>query len=108
MTDSSLGKAFFRYLDENVGPFDRPFLFHPFPFDVGGALNFLTVGAGKERFVTYVSWDLLGHLEQKRGCLGPYELTCICDDGTWCAEVLTNVGRMTLSELFEPGHTVSV
>jgi hypothetical protein len=108
MTTSRLGKEFFRILDERIGPFDRPMKFRVFPFDLGGALNFLTIAAREDRFVTYVSWDLLGHPEQKRGRLGRYELLCTCDDETWCAEVLTCVGRMSLHEVFDPEHTLDI
>ena len=104
----AIAKAFFQTLDKEIGPFDRPFQFHPFPFDAGGSLNFLTVGAGREEFVTYVSWDLLGHPEQKRGALGRYELLAVCNNAEWCADVLTNVGRQGLEELLQPGDTMDI
>ena len=109
MSISLLSKEFFRVIDERVGPFDRPFQFRVFPFDAGGALNFLTVGVGRgEPFVIYVTWDLFGHEEQKRGSFGRYELLAICDDEQWCFDVLTKIGRLGLQEIFEPGDTLDI
>jgi Suppressor of fused protein (SUFU) len=109
MSVALLSKEFFRVMDERVGPFDRPFQFRVFPFDAGGALNLLTVGAGRgEPLVTYVSWDLLGHEQQKRGSFGRYELLATCDDEQWCSDVLTKIGRLGLEELFEPGDTLDI
>ena len=71
MSVSELSKKFLHVIEERVGPFDRPFQLRVFPFDAGGALNFLTVGTGRsDPFVTYVSWDLSGHEQQKHGSLG--------------------------------------
>jgi hypothetical protein len=108
MNLTKLSKTFFDIIEKRIGPFDRPFQFRPFPFDSGGALNFLTVGAGREKFVTYVSWDLFGHEEQKRGKIGRFELLTSCDTEQWCVDVITNVGRQTLVELFEPGDTMDI
>ncbi len=109
MSVSELAKEFFRILEERVGPFDRPFQFRVFPFDAGGSLNFLTVSAEEHKpFVTYVSWDLFSHEQQKRGSLGRYELLAVCDDEKWCLDVLTNVGRQSLQEVFEPGDTFDI
>ena len=109
MNVSLLSKEFFRVIDERVGPFDRPFQFRVFPFDAGGALDLLSVGARRsEPFVTYVSWDLFGHEQQKRGSSGRYELLATCDDEQWCSDVLTKIGRLGLQELFEPGDTLDV
>jgi hypothetical protein len=106
---SLLSKEFFRVIDERVGPFDRPFQFRVFPFDAGGAVNFMTVGVGRgEPFITYVTWDLLGHEQQKRGSFGRYELLATCDDEQWCSDVLTKIGRLGLEELFEPGDTLDI
>jgi hypothetical protein len=104
-----LSKEFFRVIDERLGSFDRPFQFRVFPFDAGGALNLLTVGAGRsEPFVTYVTWDLFGQAQQKRGSFGRYELLATCDDEQWCSDVLTKIGRLSLQELFEPGDTLDI
>jgi hypothetical protein len=109
MSLSLLAKEFFRVIDERVGPFDRPFQFRVFPFDAGGALNFLTVGVERgERFVTYVTWDLFGHEQQKRGSFGRYELLATCDDDQWCVDVLTKIGRLSLQALLEPGDTLDI
>jgi hypothetical protein len=108
MDISELGDAFFRVINERIGPFDRPMHFRVFPFDAGGSLNFLTVGRGRERFVTYVSWDLFGHAEQKRGSLGRYELLTVCDEEEWCIDVLTKIGRQSLQEVFQPGDTLDI
>lgn len=103
-----LARAFFKTIEPQVGPFDRPLQFRPFPFDAGGDLNFLTVGAGREPFVTYVSWDLFGHEKQKRGSLGRYELLAVGNDESWCREVLTRIGRQALEEVLEPGDTLDI
>ena len=109
MSVSQLAKSFFRHLDKNIGPFDRPFQFRVFPFEAGGALNFLTVGVGRGiPFVTYVTWDLLGNENQKRGSIGRYELMAISNDGDWCIDVLTKIGRQGLQEVFEPGDTLDI
>jgi hypothetical protein len=109
MSFSLLSKEFFRAIEEQVGAFDRPFHFRVFPFDAGGDLNFLTVGAGRsEPFVTYISWDLFGQEQQSRGDLGRYELLATCDDKQWCSDVLTKIGRLGLQELFEPGDTIDI
>lgn len=108
MSVAALAKAFFAILEERVGPFDRPIEFRVFPFDAGGALNFLTVGKGRAKLVKYVSWDLFGHPHQKRGSLGRYELLCECDSEQWCLDILTNIGRQSLKTLFEPGDTLDI
>jgi hypothetical protein len=106
MTVSKLAKKFFRCVDEQIGPFDRPFEFRPFPFDSGGALNFLKIAAKEgETFSTFVSWDLFGHEKQKRGKFGRYELLAVCNDENWCMDVLTHIGQQGLNELIEPGDT---
>ena len=102
-----LAEKFFKSIDKRVGPFDRPFQFRPFPFEAGGSLNFLTVGAGRA-LVTYVSWDLLGQQRQKRGKMGRYELLATCDSERWCWDVLTNIGRQTLLEVFEPEDSMEI
>jgi len=108
MNIPELAKTFFQSLDEEIGPFDRPLQFHPFPFDAGGSLNFLSIGAGKRPFVTYVSWDLFGHPDQRRGDLGRYELITTCDSEDWCLGAVTNIGKQSLQELFSPGDTLDI
>lgn len=109
MNVPQLSKEFLRVIEERIGPFDRPFQFRVFPFDAGGALNFLTVGVGRSApFVTYVSWDLFGHEQQKRGSFGRYELLASCDEEQWCLNVLTKIGRQGLVEVFDPGDTLDI
>lgn len=109
MSVTRLAKKFFRILDKQLGPFDRPIQFRVFPFGAGGSLNFLSVTTnGSAPFVTYVSWDLFGHAEQKRGKFGRYELMAACDDGSWCFNVLTMIGRYGLSQVIEPGDTIDI
>ena len=57
MSVSKLSKNFFQLIDERIGPFDRPFQFRPFPFDAGGSLNFLTIGAKNGE--PFIAWDIL-------------------------------------------------
>lgn len=59
-------------------------------------------------FVTYATWGLFGHEQQKRGAFGSYELLAMCDDAQWCSNVLTQTGRLSLQELFEPGDTLDM
>jgi hypothetical protein len=111
MTDtnlSNLAKIYFEIVDKRFGPFDRPLQFRPFPFEVGGALNFLTIGAGKGPMVTYVTWDLIGQRDQRRGKLGRYELLTMCDNEEWVLDIITNIGRQTLSEVFDSGDTMDI
>ncbi len=106
MSVSNLSKNFFRLIDGEIGPFDRPFQFRLFPFDAGGSLNFLKIAAkNDEGFATFVSWDLFGHEKQKHGKFGRYELLAVCDDEKWCMDVLSQIGRQGLNELIEPGDT---
>src|SRR5882724_23864 len=107
MTLQGLAKAFFSAIEKELGPFDEPFQFHVFPFSAGGNLNFFTVGRGKP-FVTYVSCDLFEHPEQKRGSLGRYELLAVCDDEKWCNDILSDIGRQGLHEVFLPGDTLDI
>src|SRR4051794_22264043 len=108
MLIEKLAKTFFNILDDEIGPFDRPIQFRPFPFTAGGTLNFLTIGAGRVVFVTYVSWDLFGHPEQKRGQLGRYEFLTVCDHEDWCLDIITKVGRQSLRITFDPGDTLDI
>ena len=109
MSVPKLAKEFLDQIEERFGPFDRPFQFHVFPFDAGGSLNFLTVGAGLgKKFITYISCDLFGHAKQQRSSLGRYELMTTCDNQEWCSKVLTNIGRMGLQELLAPGDTIDI
>ncbi len=108
MNLSDLTREFFGVVDQRIGPFDRPFQFRPFPFDAGGALNFLTIREHGDPFVTYLSWDLLGQPNQKRGSLGRYELLAVCDDEEWCLEILTSIGRQSLLEVLNPGETLDI
>lgn len=108
MDISQLSKRFFEELDRRIGPFDRPIRFRVYPFESGGALNFLTIGAGREEFVTYVSWDLLGCQGQRRGNFGRYEIMAVCDSEDWCLDVLTNIGRQSMQTVFEPGDTLDI
>ncbi len=105
---SELAESFFQALEERVGSFDRPINFHVYPFDAGGGINLLTVGAGRQEFVTYLTWDQFGHQQQKRGSLGRFELCAVSADRDWCSDILTKLGRQTLIELFEPHDTVDI
>ena len=108
MNVPKLAKAFLRVIEEQVGPFDRPIEHRVFPFDAGGALSFLTVGKGRERVVRFVSWDLFGHPEQKRGALGRYEFVTDCDDEEWCLGIVTKIARQSLLAVFDPGDTLDI
>ena len=105
---TSIAKKYFTAVDEWIGPFDRPFKFRPFSFDAGGALNFLTIRNPRNNFVTYVSWDLFGHEQQKHGKLGHYEFLINCNEEKWVLTVITNLGRQSLIEVFESGDTMDI
>jgi len=107
MSISTVASGFLQIVEEHFGAIDRPIEFRVFPFDAGGAVNLLTIGRGRP-FVTYVSWDLLGQEHQQHGSLGRYELLAVCDDTEWCLNILTNIGRQGLQEVFEPGDTFDI
>jgi hypothetical protein len=99
----------FAPLEQQLGPLDADTLMAIVGFDAGGPLNLCTIGRERgERFVTYVSCELAVRDNQKTGSLGPYELMMTSDDEDWCRSVLSDIGRMSLDELFEPLETLDI
>ncbi|HON07758.1 MAG TPA: suppressor of fused domain protein [Verrucomicrobiota bacterium] len=102
-----LANAYGDLLEKQFGPFD-PLEFHVFPFDAGGSIDFLTIGKGRERFVTYITCGLFVHPELKRGKLGYYELMVICDSEDWVLDNINNIARLSLMEVLEPNDTIDI
>src|SRR5262245_9005958 len=99
----------FKPVEEEIGILDRETIVSIVGFDWGGPLNICTIGRKqKKKFVTYVTCELAVRDDQKIGGIGPYELMMTSDDENWSRSVLTNVGRMSLEELFEHGHTLDI
>jgi len=40
--------------------------------------------------------------------LGRYELLAVCDDEKWCNDILSDIGRQGLHEVFLPGDTLDI
>lgn len=108
MDYKGLYQQLFRPVKEQVGPLDRNTLASIIGFDAGGPLNLCTVGYGKGDFVTYVSCELAVHPQQVESNVGHYELMITCDDEDWVRSVLSELGRMSLSVQFNPGHTIDI
>ncbi|MBI5477247.1 MAG: suppressor of fused domain protein [Deltaproteobacteria bacterium] len=96
-------------VEELVGPIDPMTIVALIGFDAGGPLNLCTVGRdARTPFVTYVTCELAVRDDQATGYMGPYELMMTCDDEDWCRPLLSDIGRMTLEDVFEHGHTLDV
>lgn len=99
----------FKPVEADIGSLDEDSIVAIIGFDFGGPLNFCTVGRErKDEFITYVSCELAVRDDQPVGEIGPYELLMTCNDEDWCMPVLTDIGRMSLEELFEHGHTLDL
>ncbi len=104
-------KTIFAPLTTSIGPIDANTLFAIMGFDVGGPLNFSTIGAERgASTITYVSCELAVREEQKPTKHGGYryELLASCDDEKWVRHVLTSLGHMSLNVAFDQGHTVDI
>jgi hypothetical protein len=78
-------------------------------FDVGGPLNFCTVGRErKEKLVTYVSCELAVRSEQKPNACGRYELLASSNSAVWVRSVLTDTARMSTEAIFKDGDTLDI
>ena len=99
----------FKPIQAAIGPIDRLTIVAIAGFDGGGPLNFCTIGAeeGKE-FITYVSCELSVRPEQVPSSFGRYELLATCNDETWVRRTLSNIGRMSMEETFDHGHTLDL
>lgn len=96
-------------IERNIGPIDRDTIVSVIGFDLGGPLNFCTVGAKKnQNIITYVSCELAVRKEQIPSSKGRFELLCHCDDETWVRSVLSTIGRMSLEAQFDHLHTVDI
>ena len=104
-------KALFAPLEGRIGPIDPKTIVALIGFDLGGPLNFCTIGAERKgQPVTYVSCELAVRPEQVPAKDGQfrYELLTSCDDERWVRSVLTALGRMSMSVAFDRGHTVDI
>jgi hypothetical protein len=99
----------FASVEEAIGPIDRDTIVAIVGFDLGGPLNFCTIGrAAGGPFVTYVSCELAVRDGQLPGELGRYELLASCDDEKWVRSILSDIGRMSFDAAFGPGHTLDI
>jgi hypothetical protein len=98
----------FRPLRRRIGPIDPLTIVAIIGFDAGGPLNFCTIHAGAERFVTYVSCELAVRKDQQPAAFGPYELLATCDNERWVRRILTKIGEMSLEVTFGHGHTLDI
>ncbi len=106
-------EAFYRMLyaplKRKGGPLDPMTIFAIIGFDVGGPLNFCTIGRGSGKpFVTYISCELAPRHEQKPSKFGRYELLCTCDDEKWVRKIVTDIGRESLESTFGHNHTMDI
>lgn len=99
----------FKPLETAIGPIDRLTIVAIAGFDGGGPLNFCTIGAeAGKTFITYVSCELSVRPEQVPNTFGRYELLATCNDETWVRRTLSDIGRMSLEEAFDHGHTLDL
>jgi hypothetical protein len=97
----------FAPLEAILGPVDPETIVAIIGFDVGGPLNFCTIGTHRhERFKTYVSCELAVRPEQLPSSIGRYELLVSCDDEQWVRRNLTSVGHLSMHDTLGPGHTI--
>ena len=102
-------KQLYKPVEEKMGPLDPTSIVALIGFDMGGPLNLRTIGRERgEKFITYISCELICRDDQKNGKIGLYEVMMICDDERWCRKVLTRIGRMTLDEVFGHHHTLDI
>ena len=99
----------FAPLEDLLGPIDRETIVAIIGFDMGGPLNFCTIGRDKGGpCITYVSCELAVRAEQQPSEFGRYELLTSCDDEQWVRSIVTDIGRMTLEAVFGHGHTMDI
>jgi hypothetical protein len=101
-------KHLFAPIEKRLGAIDQNTLIALMGFEYDGLLNFSTVGAGREPFVTYVSCELALRDGQKIDDTGPYEVMMACNNKGWALDMLTRVGRMSFQSLFAHGHTIDI
>ncbi|HLW65794.1 MAG TPA: suppressor of fused domain protein [Gemmataceae bacterium] len=102
-------RQLFEPLEALLGPIDKETIVAIIGFDVGGPLNFCTIGAGNgAKFTTYVSCELAARPEQLPARFGRYELSATCDDETWVRRILTRIGRTSEDVVFGHHHTLDI
>ncbi len=99
----------FKPLEASLGPIDRDTIVAIVGFDVGGPLNFCTIGRESVGpCITYVSCELAVREDQQPSEFGRYELLVTCDDEQWVRSIITRIGRMSLDTTFGHGHTMDI
>lgn len=99
----------FAPLVDLIGPIDSDTIVAIIGFDMGGPLNFCTIGRQQgEACVTYVSCELAVRKEQCPSEFGRYELLASCDDEQWVRSIISEIGRMSLEVAFGDGHTLDI
>ena len=102
-------RQLFTPLEASIGPIDRDTIVAIVGFDLGGPLNFCTIGREEGGpCITYVSCELAVRDDQKPSELGRYELLSECDDEQWVRSIVSNIGRMTMETTFGTGHTMDI
>lgn len=99
----------FKPLEATLGPIDRDTLVAIIGFDVGGPLNFRTIGRESSGSrITYVSCELAIREDQQPSEFGRYELLVTCDDERWVRSIVSKTGRMSLETTFGHSHTLDI
>lgn len=91
------------------GPIDPYTIIAIIGFDMGGPLNFCTIGReNNSGCITYVSCELAVREEQHSSEFGRFELLATCDDERWVRSIVSDIGRMTLDATFGDSHTMDI
>jgi hypothetical protein len=102
-------RQLFAPLEVSLGPIDRDTIVAIIGFDMGGPLNFCTIGReGGRSSITYVSCELAVRDDQRPTEFGRYELLSSCDDERWVRSIISDIGRMSLDTEFGPGHSMDI
>ena len=102
-------RQLFAPLESSLGRIDRDTIVAILGFDMGGPLNFCTIGRDSDRPCrTYVSCELAVREAQQPSAIGRYELLVSCDDERWVRSIVTDIGRMSFEVAFAHGHTLDI
>jgi len=102
-------RQLFKPLEQSIGAIDRDTIVAIVGFDMGGPLNFCTIGRTKgNSCITYVSCELAVRDEQQPSEFGRYELLVSCDDERWVRSIVSDIGRMSMETAFDHCHTLDI
>jgi hypothetical protein len=94
-----------------LGPLDEQVLCPVVDFRSGGPLKLCTIGGvrcGGDKCVTYLTCELALLPEQVPSDFGRYELMVSCDSRYWALDVLTGIGRLSLTRTFGHGSMLDI